>query len=147
MIEPGARNADRLVADQPISNKGNPINIRFKTLHETIKIIGNQHVGRVGFQNETVTIEVQYHVDITSTHHKIYLMNFNDFKASKQELPLDDKTTAICYVDTHLANIAEERVWINRDKSGLLTLQIENQHYKGTLDELEKILWDWWCQD
>ena len=70
-------------------------------------------------------------------------MNFEDFRSSKQELSLYDGSSAICYLGTHLADLPEERVMISKSQEGSLLLQIENHEYRGELEELEIILWDW----
>jgi hypothetical protein len=74
-------------------------------------------------------------------------MDFKCFTKSKHELQLPGRAIAICYLGTHLANAPEERVCIYKAQDGSLSLQIENHEYKGELDELEKILWDWFRQD
>jgi len=47
----------------------------------------------------------------------------------------------------HLANALEERVCICKAQDVSLSPQIEKHEYKGELDELEKIRWDWFRQD
>jgi len=74
-------------------------------------------------------------------------MDFDKFIASRQDLPLKNGETAICYLGTHLSMDSCERIWINKKSDVLFSLEIENQQYSGDFFQLEKILWEWCFKD
>jgi hypothetical protein len=79
--------------------------------------------------------------------HNYANMKIVEFTSTRRKVQRKEGLSTYFYLDSHLTKNPDDHIKIELIKDDLCLLEIENQCYKGNLEELEEILWKWYSED